>query len=220
MEFILLFLVLIGCFFLLYILCRQDFVLLRQNISLAQILDSAIISIVFAFITARLLFLINNLEMSLLHVIRFFHFIKFPGVSPLGFFLGTAFSLWVIFRKRKGIFRVFDIFAISFLPLYLFSLVIKKYPGVYALILPIFLAAVVLGLFIFFIKSHYKYIMRDGSISIIILLLISLDSLFYDYINPDKFAVLLDLSIGQILGIILVSGSIIFLFINQRKLKI
>src|SRR3990172_2074219 len=129
--------VLTVCFFLLYILCRQDFVLLRQNISLSQILDTAIITIAFAFITGRLLFLINNLEFSLLHVIRFLHFIKFPGVSPLGFFLGAALAVWFLMRQRKGILRIFDIFSISFLPLYSLSLILKSYPALMAFIFPI-----------------------------------------------------------------------------------
>ena len=220
MELALLILVLIVCFFLLYILCRQDFVLLRQNISLSQNLDTAIITIAFAFITGRLLFLINNLEFSLLHTIRFFHFIKFPGISPLGFSLGGALALWLLLKSKKGIFRIFDIFSISFLPLYLFSLIFKSYPGATAIIFPIIAIALALILFVIFLKSHYKYIMKDGSIFLILLLIISIDTLLYEYINPNKYIILFDLSTSQILSIIVASSSIVFLFINQRKLKV
>lgn len=220
MEFILLIPVLIACYFLLYILAKQDFVLLRQNISLAQILDTAIIAIVAAFITGRLLFLVNNLELSLLQGVRFLHFIKFPGISPLGFFLGGIFALWFFLRRKKGILRIFDIFSISFFPFYSFSLILKSYLQKSAFIFLI--AAIVLPLifFVFSLKSHYKYMMRDGSISLITLLIISIDTLFYEYINPDKYIILFDLSVSQILSIILISSSIVFLFLNQRKLKV
>ncbi len=206
--------------FLLYILCRQDFVLLRQNISLSQILDKAIIAIAFAFITGRILFLINNFEISLLHAIRFFHFIKFPGISSLGFFLGASLALWFLMRGKKGILRIFDIFSISFFPLYALSLAFKNYTGELSFVLQIATFILSLLIFIFFLRSHYKYLMRDGSISLILLLVISLDTLFYDYLNPGRHPVLLDLSITQILGIILASSSLVFLVLNQRKLKI
>ncbi|OGH17010.1 MAG: hypothetical protein A3C30_02040 [Candidatus Levybacteria bacterium RIFCSPHIGHO2_02_FULL_40_18] len=212
--------VLTVCFFLLYILCRQDFVLLRQNISLSQILDMAIITIIFAFVAGRLLFLLNNLEATLLHAIRFFYFIKFPGVSPLGFFLGGAFSLWFLMRGKKGILRISDIFSISFLPLYLLSLLLKSYPGATSFIFQIAAVFLSLALFAFVIRSHYKYILRDGSISLILLFVISIDTLLYDYLNPEKYIILFDLSINQLLSIILVSSSVIFLVLNQRKLKI
>ena len=220
MEFILLILALIVCFFILYILCRQDFVLLRQNISLAQILDTAIITVILAFIVGRLLFLVNNLDISLLHVIRFIHFIKFPGASPLGFFLGASLSLWFLLRKNKGILRIFDIFSISFFPLYSASLVFRNYPSSLSFIFQIILGFLSLILFVFFLKSHYKYILRDGSISFVFLFIISMDTLFYNYINPQKYIILFDLSTSQILSIIFASSSLVLLFINQRKLKI
>ena len=212
--------ILIVCFFLLYILCRQDFVLLRQNISLSQILDMAAIAITFAFITGRLLFLINNSEFSLLHTIRFFHFVKFPGISPLGFSLGGVFALWFLMRNKKGILRIFDIFSISFLPLYLFSLILRSYPSQIAIFLPAIATIFLLALFIFFLKSHFMYILRDGTISLMLLLIVSVDTLLYEYLNMDRFIILFDLSPGQLLGIIFAASSIVFLFINQRKLKV
>lgn len=220
MEFLFLILILIVCFFILYILCRQDFVLLRQNISMAQIMDAAIIAIIFAFITARLFFLINNLDFSLLHAIRFFYFIKFAGVSPLGFAIGGLFAIAFLMRGKKGIFRIFDIFSISFLPLYSFSQVFKNYPQEFAIVAPIVTIVLLVILFIFFLKSHYRYILRDGSISLILLLIISTVTLFYEYLNQEKHNILFDLSAIQVLSIILAASSVVFLFLNQRKLKI
>jgi len=220
MEFVFIIVAFVVCFFLLYILCRQDFVLLRQNISLSQILDTAAIAITFAFITGRLLFLINNSELSLLHIIRFFHFVKFPGISPLGFFVGGVFALWFLMRDKKGILRIFDIFSISFLPFYLLSLILRSYPPQIAIFLPAIATIFLLALFIFFLKSHYMYILRDGSISLMLLLIVSIDTLLYEYLNMDRFIILFDLSPGQLLGIIFAASSIVFLFINQRKLKV
>mgnify|MGYP001568270036 FL=1 len=219
-ELVFLISILVVCFFLLYILCRQDFVLLRQNISLSQILDIAAIAIIFAFITGRLLFLINNSELFLLHTIRFFHFVKFPGISPLGFSLGGIFALWFLLRNKKGILRVIDIFSISFLPLYLFSLILRSYPPQIAIFLPAITIIFLLTLFIFFLKSHYVYILRDGSISLMLLLIVSLDTLLYEYLNMGRFFLLFDLSPSQLLSIAFAASSLVFLFINQQKLKV
>lgn len=217
MEFVFIIVAFVVCFFLLYILCRQDFVLLRQNISLSQILDTAAIAITFAFITGRLLFLINNSELALLHTIRFFHFVKYPGISPLGFFLGGAFALWFLMRDKKGILRIFDIFSISFLPLYILSLILRSYPSQIAIFFPAIATIFMVTLFIFFLKSHHMYILRDGSISLMLLLIVSIDTLLYEYLNMDRFIILFDLSPGQLLGIILAASSIVFILINQKK---
>ena len=174
----------------------------------------------FAFITGRLLFIINNLEISLLHAVRFFHLIKFPGINPLGFFLGGVFALWFLMRNKKGILRIFDIFSISFLPLYLFSLILRSYPSQIAIFLPAIVTIFLLALFIFFLKSHLMYILRDGSISLMLLLIVSVDTLLYEYLNMDRFIILFDISSGQLLSIIFAASSIVFLFVNQRKLKV
>jgi prolipoprotein diacylglyceryltransferase len=216
MEFVFSLLILTVCFFLLYILCRQDFVLLRQNISLSQILDTAILTVLFAFTAGRLFFLINNQDFALLHAIRFFHFIKFPGISIIGFALGGFLALWFFMRRKKGILRTFDIFSVSFFPLYSFSLIIKSYTQGGAFALPIILLILSIILFAFFIRSHFRYILRDGSISLIFLLIISADSFLYEYLNPERHIVLLDFTAAQVLSIIVAAASAVFLFLNQK----
>ena len=113
--------------FLLFVFSRHDFVLLRQNISLAQIFDLAIFVVIFAFLGGRIFFILNNFDVQLLHVLRFFHVLKFPGISSLGFALGGALTVVIFFGKKKAVGRILDIFSISFFPLYLFSVFDTKY---------------------------------------------------------------------------------------------
>src|SRR3990167_55796 len=113
MELAFLLIIIFVSSFILYLVSRQDFVLLRKNISLSQMFDAAIIAFVIAFFSSRLLYILNSQDFSLFHIIKFFHLIKFPGLSLLGLFLGGAFALYVIFRKRRALGRLYDIFTIS-----------------------------------------------------------------------------------------------------------
>ena len=220
MDLVLLIPAFIICFFLLYLLCKQDFVLLRQNISLNQILDAALLTVFTAYIVGRLLFLFNNFDLSLLNIIRFFHVIKFPGLSYLGFFLGGLIALWVVFRNKKSALRIFDIFSISFFPLFFLSLLFRHYPKDLALVITSLSITLSVILFVFSLKSHYKYLLRDGSISLILLIIVSLDTLSYEYLNIKRYILLSGLSLSQILGICFTSIGIVLLLINQKKVKI
>ena len=170
---LLLVLVIFVCFFLLYTTSKQDFVLLRQNISLAEVFDLSIATFIIAFLFGRVLYIINDFKFELMGFLSFFHLLKFPGLSPLGFFIGAGLSIFLFFRKKKGLGRIYDIFTISFLPLYLFFVMTQSYPAKYAY-LPFTFLFIYLLLFVFSIRSHQKYILKDGSISLIFLLLISI----------------------------------------------
>src|SRR3989344_6655980 len=143
--------------FLLFVFSRHDFVLLRQNISLAQIFDLAIFVVVFAFLGGRIFFILNNFDVQLLHVLRFFHVLKFPGISSLGFALGGALAVVIFFGKKKAVGRILDIFSIAFFPLYIFSIVSVKYQT-NLIFVPIIFTVLSILLFAFFVKSHNKYI--------------------------------------------------------------
>src|SRR3989344_1892152 len=190
------------------------FLLLRQNISLAQIFDLALISFVLAFFLGRFFFIINTLQFELIHAIKFFHLIKFPGLSSLGFFLGGSIALFLLFRKRKGIARIYDIFVISFLPVYSFNIIFRDYSEIYIKILLVLLSILIIY---FFLRSHYKYIFHDGSIALIFLLLISIDSFIYQLLTSQKQSIFLSLSFIQILSVPLIFVFGIWFLINQKK---
>lgn len=178
MEILLFLTVVIICIFVLYILSKQDFVLLRQNISLAQVFDLAILTALFGFLFARLFFIVTSSRFDLLFPLKFFHLLKFPGFSMLGFILGSAVLLFFTLRKKKTLGRIYDIFSISFMPAYIFVLTMRTYKAQF-LAFPILLFLLMMGILIFFIRSHYKYLLRDGSVSFIFLFILSLDELIF-----------------------------------------
>jgi len=204
-------------FFILFSLSRHDFVLIRQNISLTQIFDLALVSIFFAFITGRLLFVLNNFDLDLLHFVRFFYFIKFPGTSTLGFFIGGILSILFFLKKRKSIKRIFDIFILSFLPIYSFNIIFRNYPS-NIIIIPVVLFIFSWIIFFIFLDFHNKYKIKDGNISLLIFILLALDSFVLQIYSQNAYRIFLGLSVLQIISIIVVLVSIV-LMILERKWK-
>lgn len=214
--FILLILVLFISLFVLYILTRQDFVLLRQNISLAQIFDLAAISFLAAFLVGRLFFILDNFMFGLFNVLRFFHLIRFPGISTIGFFIGGAVSIYFLFGKKKGMGRIYDIFAISFFPLYSFFLISQKIV-LKTIYFPIILSVILIFIFGFFVRSHNKYILKDGSISLLFLLIISLISFIFEIFDKTKHVLFLNFTLMQIITLPVFLFSIVLFVINQQR---
>lgn len=217
MDFLVFLLVIVICLFILYILSKQDFVLLRQNISLAEIFDLAFFTILLAFISGRVFFIVNNLRFDLLNPIRFFYLVKFSGFSILGFFLGGALALFLLLRNKKGLGRIYDIFSISFTPIYIFDLVMRTLP-LNLFFIPIILFLAITLVLAFFIRSHYKYIFQDGSISLMLLLIISLDTFFAQFLSPQK-QFLWSFSLSQIISILFVLLTLIGLLMIQKNSK-
>lgn len=204
------------CLFLLYILSKQDFVLLRQNISLAQIFDAQVLSLISGFILGRIFYVINYGRFDLIHPLKFFHLIKYEGIIPLGFFGGMALLLFTVFGSKKGLGRIYDIFAIAFFPLFAAGLLLR-YVNIFFLF-PVIIFIALATAFLFLIRSHYKYILRDGSISFIFLSLLALDGITYDpFLYTGKNTVLGLFSLSSALSILILILSLIALTINQRK---
>lgn len=206
------------CLFILYLLSRNDFVLLRQNISLGQVFDMGIMSLLFSFLISRVFYLINNIDFELLNILAFLHLLRYPGLSALGFMLGGVIAIYFFYRKKKGIRRIYDIYAISFLPLFAYYYLIKGFPGE-LFIIPLLTMIILTGLFFYFVKAHIKYLLRDGTISYIIVFLISLNTFLAQYFNSEKWKIILDFSPAQIISFVLMIVSIIFAVINQKRSK-
>ena len=203
------------CFFILYILSRNDFVLLRQNISASQILDTLFLSLVSSFLFGRAFYMVNNFKIELLDLLPFFHVIRYPGLSIFGIFFGGAVCLYLIYLKKKGFGRIADIYAVSFFPLFIISLLFENYAKV--LYVPIILIVLSLILFVTFIRFHYKYILRDGSVAICFLLFVCITTVISQMFSNAGNAILFNLSILALLSLILIPFGLILLLINQRR---
>ena len=204
--------------FILYLVSRQDFVLLRKNISVSWIFDSAVIAFVIALFFSRFLYALNNQDLSLFHVIKFFHLIKFPGLSILGFFLGGALALYIIYRKSNALARIYDIFTISFMQLYVFDTVVRAF-SIGPFYVPLIFLVLFIFIFLFFIRSHYRYTLKDGTMSLAFLLLVAITSFIFQFFDPGRHIVIAPFSIAQITSVFLIFATLILIFINQKFLK-
>lgn len=115
-----LFICLIIFLYCLFIFGKDDFLLLRKNISLEQLFSIAIGTFLVALFGARLSFVVTTFNLHYLQPLVFFLFPYFPGLSLSGGIIGGVSYLWYICQRSKVPFpRVFDIYVISFL--YTFS---------------------------------------------------------------------------------------------------
>jgi len=203
------------CFFLLYMFSKQDFVLLRQNISLSEIFDLSALTLITGFIFGRIFYILNVFNFQLFNILQFFHLFRFPGISNLGFFTGGAIAIYMLFRNQKGMSRIFDIFSLSFFPLFVFIILVEFIEKHSWYLLGAVLTISVIS-FIFFIKSHSRYILRDGGISIIFYIYLALITLISQFLLKNGYMIFLHLDFSQIISIPIVIASCVALYFNQK----
>ena len=103
--------------FVLYSLSRDDFVLLRRNVSLNTIFDSAFIVLLVGLFFSRLVYGLTHFSLSFFNPLVFFIIPYFPGITVSGFLLGSLLTLYLITKRRKlPLGKLFDLFALSLLP--------------------------------------------------------------------------------------------------------
>lgn len=216
---ILLIIAVVFVMFLLHLLAKNDFVLLRKNVSLHELFDTAILSLMFGLFIARVFYIIDVQNFSLFNPFRFFHLIKLPGLSLYGFFVGIIPLMYYLLRKKKVTFRIYDIFFISLLPIFIVSLVTRPYslflPDYVVRIILFFVGVVLLWVLV---KFYQNYTLRDGSIALIIFMLVSLDLFLYEF-TIDHASLLLSLTLSQILAVVLFVISLGLFVKNQHFFK-
>src|SRR5438270_6523068 len=118
MQFIVL--IILFCFFIalfcIYLLSRDDFILLRKNITLEQVFNYAFVSLAVGILSARIVYVLLHPSLRYLNPLVFLIFPYFPGLSTIGGVIGVMIFLLAVSRKKKipkG--RLYDIFSLSFL---------------------------------------------------------------------------------------------------------
>ncbi|HRN96171.1 MAG TPA: prolipoprotein diacylglyceryl transferase [Candidatus Levybacteria bacterium] len=217
-EFLLLLVTVFFSMFLVYSLAKNDFVLLRKNVSLHELFDGVILSMLVGLLLARIFYLFEIQEFSWFHPFRFFHLLKLPGLSLFGFFVGIIPVLYFFLRKKKVLLRTYDIVFIALFPVFIFSLVTRSY----SLLIPGFVIQILLavaGCIILWIctRFYHNYTLKDGSIAMIICMVICLDLFLYGFVGEHK-TLLLIFSFSQISSVILFLGAGVFLIKNQFEL--
>ena len=180
MFFVLYFVVIIFCLFILYAVSRHDFVLLRQSISLRQVFDNAFLSLLAFFLTSRIFYSLYVHSIEILNPLRFFYLTKYWGILPFAGFAGMIVSLLFLFRKKKNKLRILDIYIISFSPLMLLDVLLKTNTGI-LLPIKIISALVLFGFYAWFIKIHNKFSTKDGFITFLAVITYSIVSLAFSF---------------------------------------
>jgi hypothetical protein len=196
-------------------LSKNDFVLLRKNISLAKIFDVIIISFLFSFIPSRLFYVLDTFSFGLLKSLGFFHIFKFSGLSFLGFIIGIFFVVYLFFHQKKATLRIFDICALTFFPFFIFSLFIIKFPG-YFLFVQIGLAVLLLIIFGFLIRFHKNFTLSDGGVFFIFSFLVAFVNTGINFFTLRKplFSVI---TFSQIVSVSIVVGALVAFLLTQKK---
>lgn len=199
--------------FILFVLSKHDFVLLRKNISVGQIFDLAAFFVIAALFFGRIFYIGNSGQFELLSPIKFFYFLKFPGFSFLGFIVSGAAIIYFYFRKTKALSRIYDIFTLSFFPILIASVVIFNY-SVFSIELSLVLLVILVGLFMSFLHSHSKYFMRDGGIALLTSSLFSFHTFLIEFF--EKGYRIIFFSFVQWISLIIFITSLGIFFISLK----
>lgn len=197
------FILLISLFvflFCIHFLSRDDFVLLRKDISMDKIFNLSFITFGIGLFFARFFYTIFFNINLLLKPLDFILFPYLPGLSLTGGVLGgVIFLIYYLKIKKMPLERLLDFFSISVL-----SAMPVGYLGYFLLMLPktfvldaIILTILYFILFIIFIKFLcfdllLKGKLKDGTIGILFLFSFSLISLFAGIIVRFKNFAFLD----------------------------
>lgn len=222
------FVIVIFCFFIffysLYILGKDDYVLIRKNLSLEQLFDFAFIGIFAGLILARVLSIVFHPAARGTSFISQLFSPTGAGFYLTSIVLGCMLVLYLMGKYRKlPIGRLFDFFSLALLSAlpagYLLSILFAKrseiiyyvFPGIFYLIAQVFFWR-------FLLPNIISGKLRDGTLCSLFLLTFSsislFVSLFYKFsyssmsIEPDEFIL-----IGIFFG-----GFLSLLRINRRQI--
>src|ERR1035437_128302 len=97
--------ILLICFFiflyLLYYLSRDDFVIVRKDISMERIFNLAFLTLIISLFFSRLFFVLEKMDPKLLNPLGFLAIPYFPGLSLIGGILGAGVIIFLYSRFRK-----------------------------------------------------------------------------------------------------------------------
>lgn len=208
----LIFLILLFCFFIflyvLFYLSKDDFVVIRKDISIDRIFNLAFLTAIVSLFSARGFYALFNPSFQFFNPLVFLAFPYFPGLSLIGGVIGGF--LFIYFYsgyKKMPVGKMFDLFAMSFITvlpfgfLLTFLLLLGKTDLFYNLL---FIFSFIL--FLFFAKIINPFSLRgeikDGSLGLIFISLFSLVyftiKLFlniktFSFLDPENIILLISL---------------------------
>ena len=215
-QYIFLFSAVFLSFFILHSLVKDDFVLIRKNISIFQMFDLGFLALVIAFIFGRLLYVADTRNIEIIHILRFFYIFKFSGFSFLGALVGFNIGVFLLFRGKSAFRRMFDMYSISFFPVFLVHMFFIP-PSHYKNLMIGIGVPLLIVLFLVFLKVHKEYKLRDGSISALTLFFAGVLNLHISILSLSP-RIIWDLSLSALGSVAVIFAACIFFMFNERQL--
>lgn len=208
--------------FCLYFLSRDDFVLLRKNVTMGKIFDLAILVCIASLLSARILYVLAHPDKSFLNPLVFFLFPYYPGLSILGGVMGGVFSLLLLLKINsmpQG--RLLDFFAISLLsclPIGFLGYFLFVESGKILSARPLSLIVMYSALFIIFIKFLLPLLsksqIKEGTISLLFLISFSLISLIESFMGRGGNRIYFN--VEDIILLVMLLASLAFLIKHEK----
>lgn len=179
------FLVLAFCFviflYIVYVLSRDDFVILRSNTSVEKIFNVAYLSVFFSLLSARLFYVLSNPKPIFATPLGFLLFPYFPGLSLISGLLGGYLISIIILKFWKlPIGRITDFFSMGFLTAFPVGFLFSFFSSINQKLSLPFYFSIILYLLLLFVFVKFVLSMstggkiKDGSLSFLFMLSFSL----------------------------------------------
>ncbi len=180
----LLFIPLLICFFfflyVVYELCRDDFVILRKNIPMEKIFNAAFMVAISGLVVSRLFYVLSHPSTSFLNPLVFLIFPYYPGLSLIGGIIGGIISSIAV-SKNWGMptGRILDFFTMAFVSVFPLGFLLATLTSHQRLGFTTFILLLVYVLFFvviwnFLLPKTMGAKLKDGSLSSISVTLFSL----------------------------------------------
>jgi hypothetical protein len=207
-------------FYILYKLVKDDYLLIRKNVSPEQVFDIAFWVLAISLLSGRSVAL---LEQGIVRQEFFFSFFSSgtSGLSLTGVCLSGVIGLYVIVKHRRvPLGRLFDFFSLSFLsslpPLFLYSALILH--G-FSRVLAFYNGLAYIFVLVICFKLLYPKLMnrtiRDGTLALFFLIFFSVTSFFSALFPQGKLSATIDAE--KIMVILLFILSVVCLFISEHS---
>ncbi len=206
--------------FCLFVFSKDDFVLLRRNVTPQTIFDIAFFVGLGGLFFSRLFYALTHFSLNFLNPFVFFIIPYFPGLTASGLLFGGCSVLYLFaMRKKFPLGKLFDIFTLSFLLSTVMFFAGRAGEVLYRK--DFFLAAgfgieacVLLILFILLQKLSNTFSWKDGSAALISLFVVNVAFLISSFLTIRFKALPIDISISVALFFLLF---VCFLIAQFRK---
>lgn len=202
-------LLLIICFFTLFLLSKHDFILMRKNVSQYFMFDTVFMSLILGFFLGRIFYILDTHSWLLFYPINFLHIIRHGGFSLFGAFIGMEILTSVFVRKKKIIGKILDITALSVYP------ILFLYPFSYSLsnlflIVKFAVLTLLFVLFLVLVHAYRSFFLKDGSIFLTVCVAFSVFNFLLIFFT-SHIGSFFGFSFSQIVSVIITGVSLFFL---------